>query len=263
MKKVGIVLGIAGLATGLGIGVVVPTQAAGSSDSSSTVCTAKEYTMGLRYQQKSAEVKAVQRQSYALATVNLDRMVKRVPRYQRHRLVVMTDLDETVLNNTPLFVRDMNACHDFTAWDTWSDWEIYGNPKLIPGARAFLKHADRLGVTIYYVSGRYNENKRYTMATLRHLDLPQVKGSQVKLQFNGPPKSVIRKDIQRHHKLIMQLGDSLADFSGAFEGATLAKQRAEVRQNAGHFGRDWIILPDSAYGSWTSANLTPWGRPLG
>jgi predicted secreted acid phosphatase len=38
------------------------------------------------------------------------------------------DLDETVLDNTPLLARDMEQCHDYTKWDTWGDWEKQGNP---------------------------------------------------------------------------------------------------------------------------------------
>src|SRR5699024_4418074 len=138
---------------------------------------------------------------------------------------VMTDLDETAINNTALLVRDMQACHDYTTWDTWSNWEKYGSPKPIPGALAFFNYADQHGVAIYYVSGRYKKNKADTMATLKKLGFPQVVDSHVMLDFNGPPKETFRKQIAKDHTIVLQLGDSLPDVSAAFAGASLPEQR--------------------------------------
>ncbi len=263
MKASGALLGVAGLVAGVTIGLTGPSHGADRATQGSTgsTCAVREYAMGLRYQQQSAEAAALQGQSYAVATRNLDRIVAKYPKSQRAHLAVMTDLDETAIDNSALLVRDMEACHDYTAWDTWSDWELHGNPRLIPGASAFFHHADSLGVKVFYVSDRSDENKAATLATLRKLKLPQVNERQVLLL--GPSKAVRRADIERHHTLVMQLGDSLADFSGDFKGADLATSHRLVKTYAKHFGNDWIVLPNATYGSWTSAPLTAWKRPIG
>ena len=56
---------------------------------------------------------------------------------------------------------------------------------MIPGAKQFLRHADKLGATIRYISDRAYKQKPYTLATLSKLGLPQVAEDSVLL---GPPK---------------------------------------------------------------------------
>ena len=127
-------------------------------------CDVSQFTMGLRFQQQSAEVRALQLQAYNIATMRLDAAVQGAE--DPARLAVVTDLDETVIDNTALLARDLADCHMYDAWDTWLPWERDGLPALIPGALDFLNHADSLGVTIRYISDRSDEQKLDTMATL-------------------------------------------------------------------------------------------------
>lgn len=221
-------------------------------------CTVQEYAMALRYQQQSAEIQALQRQNYALATMRLKQTIAEHP--DADDLAIMTDLDETVIDNSALLARDMQACHDFTGWDTWKVWEREGSPRLIPGARDFLNVADAQGVTIFYVSDRYEENKPSTLQTLEALNLPQVSDAQVRLL--GPSKEDRRAAIQADYQLVMQLGDSLADFSADFHHAELDAQKRLVDEQAKHLGEDWIVFPSASYGSWSDAELDAWSAPL-
>lgn len=224
-------------------------------------CPIAGYIMGLRYQQKSAEIKALQIQSYNLATMRLKQILASDDAPKNPAIV--TDLDETAIDNTALLARDLLACHDYTAWDTWLKWEQYGDPKAIPGAVAFFKYADAHGVDVYYVSGRAKDNKKDTMASLKKLGFPQVTDDHVYLVFYGPAKSKIRKEITDDgHNIIMLLGDSLADLSGIFEDKSVPEQRQAVMDNADHFGHDWIVFPNASYGSWSDTTLDSWDRPI-
>ncbi|WP_280568081.1 HAD family acid phosphatase [Chromohalobacter sp. 296-RDG] len=245
------------LAMSLGGNAYADDDATETADSSSS-CAPQKYAMALRYQQQSAEIQALQRQSYALATARLKQMLAEHP--DADDLAIMTDLDETVIDNSALLVRDMQACHDFTGWDTWKVWEREGNPRLIPGARDFLDYADSNDVTIFYVSDRYQENKGATVETLESLQLPQVSDSQVRLL--GPSKAKRRQAIESDYDLIMQLGDSLADFSQDYHHADLATQKDLASDDAAHFGDDWIMFPNASYGSWSDAELKAWDAPL-
>ena len=128
------------------------------------------------------------------------------------------------------------------------------------GAADFFHLADRLGVTIFYVSDRFEENKLATIATLSRLGLPQVRAEQV-LLF-GPPKAERRAAVERDHRVILHLGDTLHDFDGVFRKAPTEVKRAEVDRNAAHFGADWIVFPNATYGDWSTAPLTAWDAPL-
>ena len=154
-----------------------------------TDCSVAEFTMGLRFQQQSAEIQALQLQAYNIATEKLDKAVAAAK--DPSKLAIVTDLDETVIDNSALLARDLANCHQYDAWDTWLPWERDGTPELIPGAKKFLEHVDKLGVTIRYISDRADEQKKYTLATLNKLGLPQVSEESVLLL--GPPKETLKK----------------------------------------------------------------------
>lgn len=221
-------------------------------------CDVNTYAMGLRYQQQSAEIQALQMQTYALAKSRLQLLL--AEHKGEKNLAIVTDLDETVIDNSALLVRDMKKCHDYTTWDTWNDWERNGNPTLIPGAKVFFDYADSQGVTIYYISDRYGETKDFTLETLKSLKLPQVNADQVLLY--GTSKTERRARVATDHKILMLLGDSLPDFSGDFHHASMEKQHALVEQNHKRFGKDWIVLPNAGYGAWNKAKLRAWDAPL-
>lgn len=232
---------------------------AAHADEQKTLCNQAAYEMGLKWQQQSAEVAALQRQTYALAKLRLDEAI--AAHSAGDKLAIITDLDETVIDNSDLLVRDMQACHDYTTWDTWKDWERTGTPRLIPGAKDFLDYADSKGVAIFYVSDRYDENKAQTVATLKGMALPQVSDASVLLL--GPPKQERRAAVQADYTVVLQLGDTLHDFSEDFVSKVpVDQQRDLVEQLAAKFGHEWIVLPNATYGTWRKADLTAWDAPM-
>ncbi|WP_445937707.1 5'-nucleotidase, lipoprotein e(P4) family [Pseudomonas sp.] len=172
------------------------------------------------------------------------------------KLAIVTDLDETVIDNSALLARDLANCHTYNAWDTWLPWERDGTPVLIPGAKQFLEHADKLGVTIRYISDRADEQKKYTLATLTKLGLPQISEESVLLL--GPPKVERRAIVSADHQIVLLLGDTLHDFDGRFRKTPLADQRATVASEAGKWGTEWIVFPNAGYGTWSKAPLQGW-----
>jgi len=228
------------------------------ADANDGICKAKEYEMALRYQQQSAEIKAIQLQTYRFATDRLHALMKEGSNKPQD-LAIVLDLDETVVDNSALLVRDMENCEDYTTWDTWSNWEIKGHPTLIPGSKAFIDEANNAGFNIYYVSDRYSENKPSTINTLKLLGLPQAEDSHVLLY--GTPKEARRQTIAKEHKIVMLLGDSLPDLASEFKNKKdTAYNRELVENNVQHLGVDWFVLPNASYGAWTKSALISWNE---
>lgn len=217
----------------------------------------REHAMAIRYQQRSAEVAALQRQCYALATLRLRAAVE--ANGGGTGLAIVSDIDETILDNTAIMAHVLAHEHSFTDVTHWKRWEREGEPGLIPGAADFFALADRLGVTIFYVSDRYDENKFATIATLSRFGLPQVQADRVMLF--GPPKAVRRATIASRYRIVLQLGDTLHDFDGAFAGQSLDDQHRLTHDHAERFGEDWIVFPNAAHGTWMEAELRPWQAP--
>ncbi len=208
------------------------TYGASSED---MVCKQKKFEIALKFQQKSAVIEALQRQTYRLARMRFDDILAEHETIDD--LAIITDVDETIVDNTRLLVRDMRNCHTYTRWDTWGHWEREGTPSVIPGAKAFLDHVDRSGVDIFYVSNRFAKNESHTIETMRQMGLPQVSPDTVKLWSEGNPKTKRRAAIEPEHNVIMLLGDSLADLQDDFEGSVREK-RAAVAAHAEPMGAD-------------------------
>ena len=217
-------------------------------------CAVAEFAMGLRFQQQSAEIQALQLQAYNIATQKLDAAAAAAK--DPSKLAIVTDLDETVIDNSALLARDLANCHQYDAWDTWLPWERDGTPGLIPGAKQFLEHADKLGVTIRYVSDRADEQKQHTLATLKKLGLPQVAEDSVLLL--GPPKVERRALVSADHQIVLLLGDTLHDFDARFRKTPLDAQRQTVASEASKWGSEWIVFPNVTYGTWSKAPLKAW-----
>ncbi len=240
-----------GLATAL---LATPPAFAETAAPGKADCSVAEFAMGLRFQQQSAEIQALQLQAYNIATEKLDKAVAAAK--DPSKLAIVTDLDETVIDNSALLARDLANCHQYDAWDTWLPWERDGMPMLIPGAKQFLDRADKLGVTIRYISDRADEQKKYTLATLSKLGLPQVSEQSVLLL--GPPKVERRAIVSADHQIIMLLGDTLHDFDARFRKTPLDAQRNTVAEEAGKWGVEWIVFPNASYGTWSKAPLQGW-----
>lgn len=238
--------------------LALPVLSASAIAADHPSCEPQAYEMALRYQQKSAEVMALQLQTYRFASERFNEKINGLKTPEKYAVVM--DLDETVIDNTPLLARDLQQCHDYTKWDTWGDWEKQGKPSLIPGAKAFLDNVNRHNVHIYYVSDRTQENKMDTLKTLKSLGLPQVSADNVLL--NTATKEERRQSIMKNQQVIMLFGDSLPDFAAQFKNKKpTEEQRQLVESNKQHFGDDWIILPNAAYGAWSKATLDSWKAP--
>ncbi len=245
---------------GLALGLLSGASSIALAASPHQVCKAKIFEQGVRYYQQSGAVAAIQLQTYKLATQSFKKLLAAY--HGDKKPAVVSDIDETIFDNSPLFVRDMEHCHVYTSWDTWGQWERKGDPTLIPGSKAFLDYVNSQGVKIYYVTGRMPKNKSYTLASMRKLGLPQVSADNTIVIWSGSKATQFAK-ISKDYNIIMLLGDQLADFGATFEGKlTTAQRRALVMKNADNFGTKWIVLPDSAYGPWTHAKLNAWTVPM-
>lgn len=230
------------------LGLVSMLSHADIAKPQATLCAAQQYKMALKYQQQSAEIQALQFQSYALATQRLKQILQQHPNAKN--LAIVTDLDETVIDNSEVLVRDVQHCVDHTNWQSWEQWEQHGQPKLIPGSLEFLQFADQHQLKIFYVSDRSEKYRANTIAQLKQLGLPQLVDQQVLLY--GKTKEQRRQSITEKYQIVLLLGDTLHDFHRDFSNQqNKAERQAMVKKHQSHFGQDWIVLPNVSYGAWS------------
>ena len=208
----------------------------------------QQYAMSLKFQHRSAEVQALQLQAYNVAIARLKAILAEKPNAQN--LAIVTDLDETVIDNTQVFVDDLKRCESYTNWKSWDTWEKSGKPELIPGSLAFLNFADANGVKIYYISDRSQKYRPYTSQMLKNLGLPQIRDEQILLY--GTSKEQRRQQVAKDHEIVLLIGDTLHDFSKAFSQDQSKQERLKaVLDNQDKFGEAFIVLPNVSYGPWS------------
>ncbi|SQH71276.1 5'-nucleotidase, lipoprotein e(P4) family [Helicobacter mustelae] len=206
----------------------------------------------IKYHQNSAEIKALQLQAYQAAKMALFTNLKNLKKFKSSddkKPAIILDLDETVLDTSDYAAYLAKNCLEYTE-QTWDAYEKDHTSVLIPGALDFLQYASSKGVKIFYISNRAKKNKAYLLKTLKNLHLPQVSQESVLLKSNNT-KQERRLLVAENYEIILQVGDTLHDFDAIFaDEKDSQKQQQKVFLNAEKFGREWIILPNSLYGTW-------------
>src|ERR1700761_3674856 len=181
------------------LGLLNACQTPDSSPASSSADSAKkddEVVMAILYQQRAAEYKALCLQSYNLARTRIEQVINDPKAYTKKGFAVVTDLDETALDNSPneawLYLHDSA----FTQAE-FDDWTVHGHPGAVPGSIGFFQYVDRLKdkkgrkITIYYVSNRTSKPEVITATknAMKDLNFPQLIDSQFLFRASGAPNS--------------------------------------------------------------------------
>lgn len=200
------------------------------------------------WQERAAEYKALCYQAYRAARFELDRILEENPNSEKP-LAIITDLDETVMNNSPFNGKMIELDENYSK-ARWLEWGEKKSAEPVPGAVAFFKYAGSKGVEIFYVSNRYPEQKEVTIENLRQYGIPMVDREHVLLRGESSSKAERRAAIEEDYNVIMLIGDNLSDFSNAFEGQSSSRRHELTDSLKAEFGSRYIVLPNAMYGDW-------------
>jgi len=197
----------------------------------------------------SAEKQACYLQTYRLAGLQLDDMVREICKPAKGtRFAIVTDLDETLLDNSAWSVKVLLEGKDYPEY--WSDWEKAGKAPAFPGAIQFYKKVAQHKIPVFYISNRLAKNLGSTIANLKKLGLPNADSSHVLLKTTTSNKIERRAKVLKDYQILMLLGDNLADFDGVWEEAEAGKRSQAVNDNATLWGNKFILFPNPMYGGW-------------
>jgi len=226
------------------------------------------------YMRTSAEYRASCYQAYNLATERLERLVRheRAKSKRPKELAVVMDLDETVFDNSgfqAMQLRSGNAyCQEL--WDKWEK-DYADEIDLIPGAKEFILKFEN-EVSLVYISNRNEKFRGQAKKALERLGLPLKHEKDLKLSTGPTDKTARRQEAENDYKVLLYIGDNLRDFDEtlAFDklgfgevkklpddrlNAVIKARKDALDKDPTIWGKEWIILPNPAYGDWT--------KPLG
>ncbi len=208
------------------------------------------------WQQQSAEYAALCYQAFNLATYRLNDMKLK----RRKRYAIITDVDETVLDNSYFEARQIlkNEGFDPAAWKRWTS---EAKATAVPGAIEFFKLAASKGVQIYYVSNRDTSEVASTIDNLKALGFPHADREHMLFMDNTSSKEPRRQHLLRNFEVVMMFGDNLNDFATVFERKSIPERNDETKKLRDEWGRKFIVLPNVIYGEWENA-LQDYSRKL-
>ncbi|MGS0748449.1 5'-nucleotidase, lipoprotein e(P4) family [Halpernia sp. GG3] len=201
------------------------------------------------WQQNSGEFRALCYQAYNLAQLRIDENVRT---NSKKPLAIITDIDETFLDNTPYAVTEANKGKDFDA-KTWMNWTAKAEAKAYPGSVNLFNYAASKKVTVFYITNRDENDRIGTLKNLQNLGFPFADEAHLMLKSKTSDKEARRLEVLKNYDVILYMGDNLADFSKIFNKRPQTERNELVDQNSNQFGKLFIMLPNSGYGDWEPA----------
>jgi 5'-nucleotidase (lipoprotein e(P4) family) len=202
-------------------------------------CEDKKLPNDVRWMRESQEYQNLCRQIYRQAEEKISQQAKQ----ERGNLAVVIDLDETVLDNSQYQVERLKLGLGFTQ-ESWSEWVNREEAGLVPGAKAFLKRARKLGLQVVYLSNRMHANVRPTKENLRALGVLDPEDLFLLRRNKQDTKEIRRAEVVSGKgrmketgplKVVAYLGDQMGDFPAEVEEA---------------LGTSIFVFPNPMYGKW-------------
>jgi acid phosphatase len=168
---------------------------------------------------------------------------------------VILDLDETVIDNSPMQARLIKDRKTFNDAD-WGRWVKESRSGVVPGAMNFLKVAHGAGVAIFYVTNRQCDPSSATDPTVvnvKQLGLPFA-STRLFCRTETSDKSPRRARIASAHRVLLIIGDDFNDFYSVPQPQmTIEGRLAAARAHDRWWGDRWFMLPNPMYGNWERA----------
>jgi 5'-nucleotidase (lipoprotein e(P4) family) len=201
------------------------------------------------WQQQAGEYKALCYQAYNLAQMRLDVLLQQS--YTKP-VAIVTDIDETVLDNSPYQVHQALHKEEYSD-SSWMEWTAQVDCDTVPGALSFLRYAKNKGIAVFYITNRLEAERRATLKDLQRWGFPDAIDDHLTMKTTSSGKEPRRKKVADNYEIVLLLGDNLSDFSSVFDKKPLAERNDQAKSNAALFGTKFIVLPNAMYGDWDGA----------
>jgi acid phosphatase len=132
------------------------------------------------------------------------------------KLAMVFDIDETSLSNWTVLVQE-----DFTYDKKASEaWEETGQAPVIPGSLRVEQEAERLGVAVFFITGRPEREREATEQNLKAQGFGgwqqlSLRSAAMEAKMAEEYKSSVRGEIAAQgYKIVLNVGDQWSDLKG-------------------------------------------------
>ncbi len=205
------------------------------------------------WQQNAAEYRALCYQAFSIAKIRLDEFLKEKGD-QGQPPAIITDIDETVLDNTPSSVKNIEDNEEYSP-EEWAAWVAQEAAEEVPGAAEFLNYAAAKGVEIFYISNRIPSGEEATIHNMEAVNFPFADREHLLLRTDGSSKKDRFDKIRKDYDVLLYMGDNLSDFSSKFRVPSNPKRKELADELKNEFGKRFIVLPNPIYGDWETQGI--------
>ena len=199
------------------------------------------------YQQQAAEYGALCLQAYNIAKWQVDNFI-----HKEKPPAIITDIDETLLDNSAYEVHQTLAGKDFEL-PSWYEWTSKSQADTNPGSLSFFQYASSRGIQIFYITNREERERTGTLINLQKFHFPDANNDHLIVRQSTSSKEARRQLISGKFDVVLYLGDNLSDFSSLFDSKSVEERRMNTDKMSQQFGNRFIILPNTVYGDWESS----------
>ncbi|MBS1955904.1 MAG: hypothetical protein JST89_17095 [Cyanobacteria bacterium SZAS-4] len=130
-------------------------------------------------------------------------------------LAIVSDLDETLLDNRPQF-----RLHPIRSWDIFDKWIQESKAPVLKPTYDLLEWARTQGYAIFFITGRPEKDRKPTIINLVR-DNVSYDALYLREKHGGPPaeeyKTAVRKKIEEMgFKIVLNIGDQYSDLAGGY-----------------------------------------------
>jgi acid phosphatase len=148
-------------------------------------------------------------------------LTQRAPRVEGQKLAAVFDVDETLLSNLP-HIQKMDYGYQPVEWDTWVD--SAHAPAIAPVCDLF-RTARKLGLTIFILSGRSEQDRASTEKNLHAAGIDGYAALCLKDKASDEPTGVFKTEWRRKitaegYTIILNIGDQESDLAGGYAEKT-------------------------------------------
>lgn len=243
-----------------------------------TTSSQQENLDAVLWVQSSSEFSAATLGTYAAATTALQRIAMERPT-DADRMAVVMDVDETILDGSRYQAQNVLDDVGYQA-ETLDEYFALREGAAIPGAIDFIKAAQDLGISVFFVTNRPCRvradnsgdcpQKEDTLANLRQVGVDAgasalfLRGERVpercmrflsdlehqQGKWTVSDKTSRRQCAELDHETVMLIGDQLGDFIGGLGDTTPESRKVLLGQYEENWGNTWFMIPNPTYGPW-------------
>lgn len=191
----------------------------------------------------------------ALADPTRSAALEQNAHYKDKPPAVIMDIDETVLDNSPLAAQLILNGTSYLP-EHWSEWVATASATWVQGAKEFIDYAQSKNTSVIFITNRTKDEETNTRRNFERLGYkvsatPDYMLTKKERDNWTSDKTTRRAYVAENFRILLLIGDDLNDF--VFASGTTAERRQAMLPHALRFGIDWFLIPNPSYGSWERA----------